>query len=194
MATAPETPEATARKPLSARPRDGACPGCGAVLPEHDGPMHAYLGASAACWELYQRLAYHSSGQREAARVRRLVQDAYAAQHPGVPQRRSVQSVAVHLMDLCILLERDGEVRRLVPVLGRMPTRRTPDLWWLDPPAVRGVMTIADALHADDEQRTARIEAWAREVWAAWEPHHATVRRWLDVTATGTARLRGPSG
>jgi hypothetical protein len=27
------------------------------------------------------------------------------------------------------------------------------------------------------------VEAWARDVWAAWEPHHATVRDWVDRAA-----------
>ena len=170
------------RKALTARPSDGACPGCGAVLPEHDGPKHAYLGASPACWALYERLARPSSAQADATRVRRLVKDAYSAQHPGVPQRRSVQSVAVHLMGLCLLLERDGQVRRPVAVLGRMPPRRPLDLHWLEPPRLRGSLTIVDALQPVDwEERAARVEAWASEVWAAWEPHHATVRRWLDA-------------
>jgi Family of unknown function (DUF5946) len=179
-------PEASTRRALAALPSDGACPGCGLVLPLCDGPTHVYLGASPACWELYQRLASPSSVEPEATRVRRLLQDAYAAQHPGVPQRRSVQSVAVHLMDLCVLLERGSEVRRLVPVLGRMPPRRTLDLHWLEPPEVRGTLTVADALHATvDDVRAARVEDWASDVWAAWEPHHATVRGWLDASRVG---------
>jgi hypothetical protein len=174
-------------KVLAARAPDDACPGCGAVLPGSDGPKHAYLGASPACWDLYERLARPSSESRDGTRVRRLTRDAYAAQHPGVPQRRAVQSVAVHLMDLCILLERDGEVRRLVPVLGRMPPRRTLDLHWLEPPKVRGTMTIVDALDPSaGNGRAAPVEAWALDVWAAWEPHHVTVRRWLDASRSVT--------
>ena len=173
-------PKVPLHQALVARPWDGACPGCGVVLTASDGPRHAYLGASPACWELYQRLACPSSELRDVTRVRRLVRDAYAAQHPGVPQRRSVQSVAVHLMDLCVLLERDGEVRRPVPVLGRTAPGRILDLHWLEPPDVRGTITVADALDAR-EARAARVEEWAREVWAAWRPHHATVRGWLDA-------------
>jgi Family of unknown function (DUF5946) len=176
--------EAPVRKVLAARPWDGACPGCGVVLRGRDGPTHAYLGASAACWNLYQRLARPGGPQPDSARVRRLLQGAYAAQHPGVPQRRAVQSVAVHLMDLCLLLERDGEDHRLEPVLGRTPPRKTLDLHWLEPPAARGSTTVVDALQAD-AGRAASIEAWAREVWAAWEPHHATVRGWLDTAQAG---------
>lgn len=163
-------------------PWDGVCPGCGIALSGRVGPTHAYLGASAACWQLYERVAASPSVDPDSPRVRRLLRDAYAAQHPGVPQRRSVRSVAVHLMDLCALLERADEVRRLVPVLGRMPPRRALDLHWLEPPVARGTLTVGDVLEATAaHERAACVEAWAGEVWAAWQPHHATVRRWLDA-------------
>jgi hypothetical protein len=29
----------------------------------------------------------------------------------------------------------------------------------------------------------ASVEAWARDVWEAWRPHHETVRGWLDRAA-----------
>lgn len=167
---------------LAAHHWDGACPGCGLILALRDGPKHAYLGASSACWALYQRLSCASTAQADERRVQRLMEGAYAAQHPGVRQLRSVQSVAVHLMDLCVLLERSGEVRRSLPEPGRTPRRRALDLHWLEPPALRGTMTVADALGGKAAPgRAAGVEAWAREVWSAWEPHHPTVRRWLDA-------------
>lgn len=166
---------------LAVRGLDGACPGCGLLLSGRAGPEHAYLGASSACWALYQRLSCASGAQPHSGRVRRLMQGAYAAQHPGVRQLRSVQSVAIHLMDLCVLLERAGEVRRMIAEQGRMPPRRALDLHWLEPPDLRGTMTVMDALGGKEGLgRAARVEAWASEVWAAWQPHHATVRRWLD--------------
>lgn len=165
------------RAALSLQAHEDQCPGCGAVLPVADGPRHAYLGASSACWALFHRLAPPPDRQR----TKRLIHDAYAAQHPGVPSRRAVQSVAIHLMDLCLLLEHDGESRRLEPVLGVMPRRRALDLHWLEPPMSRGSLTIVDALDAnDDEERAVRIEQWAQQAWKAWAPHHATVRRWMD--------------
>jgi hypothetical protein len=24
------------------------------------------------------------------------------------------------------------------------------------------------------------VRAWAEDVWAAWSPHHETVRRWIE--------------
>ena len=161
---------------------DTTCPGCGLERPAGRGPRHAYVGASPACWELYGRLSSDPFARRDGTRLRRLVVDTYAAQHPGVPQRRSLQSVAVHLMGLCVLLERDGRSRRLAPVLGRMPARKTMDLHWLAPPDLTGALTAADVLAAGPGDAYAlRAEAWARSVWSAWEPHHATVRAWLDA-------------
>ena len=146
--------------------------------------MHAFLGASAECWQVYRRLASPSASEPDGPRLRRLVTDAYAAQHPGVPQRRSIQSVAVHLMDLCLLLERHGEIAHGASEPGRSPRRKALDLHWLEPPAARGTMTVVDALSLDaDDPREVRIEAWANDVWAAWEPHHPTVRSWLDACA-----------
>jgi hypothetical protein len=85
-------------------------------------------------------------------------------------------------MGLCVLLEREGEMRRLMPVLGRMPAPRTPDLHWLTPPARNGRLTVRDALQAGSgDGHGAAVEAWARDVWRAWRPHHRTVRDWLDA-------------
>ena len=93
-----------------------------------------------------------------------------------------MQSVAVHLMGLCVLLERDGQERRLVPVLGLMPARPTFDMHWLTPPVRNGRLTVVDALAGGfDDGHAASVEAWARDVWRAWRPHHATVREWLDA-------------
>jgi hypothetical protein len=115
-------------------------------------------------------------------RVGRLALDTYAVQHPGTPETRSVQSVAIHAMGLCVFLERGAEARRTAPVLGFRQTRRAPSLYWLDPPCPNGSLTVQGALNADGaENYVTAVEAWAADVWAAWEPHHDTIRGWLDV-------------
>jgi hypothetical protein len=88
-------------------------------------------------------------------------------------------------MDLCVVLERDGAHHRREPAHGRAPRRRALDLHWLEPPRVLGRMTARDALRADDgaDVRAERVEAWAADVWDAWEEHHHTIRRWLDASA-----------
>jgi hypothetical protein len=170
-------------------PRDEdatACPGCGLVLPVHAGPTHAYLGASPACLRLYGRSTSLSWGPRDGLPLLRLVVDAYGAQHPGVRQIRSVQSVAVHLMGLCTILERGAHAEpRLVPLRERRPPPpRRLDLHWLEPPRPIGTLTVRGAVEASGgEEHAVRVEAWARDVWAAWAAHHATVRDWVDRAA-----------
>jgi hypothetical protein len=159
-----------------------ACPGCGIVLPRSEGPTHAYMNSSPGCWALYGRLSSAPIARAQGSRSRRMAEDAYAVQHPGARDRRCVQSVAVHLMGLCMLIERQGQQRRLVPVLGRMPARRTLDLHWLEPPARPARLTVHDALQGGSgDGHAGAVEAWARAVWRSWRPHHATVRGWLDV-------------
>jgi hypothetical protein len=172
-------------------PAISTCPGCGLVLQPHSGPTHAYVGASAACWALYGQLPTSFGVGAVRNRVRRLALDTYALQHPGRPEMRSVQSVAIHAMGLCVLLERGTEDRRIKPVLGRLPSHKAPALHWLEPPRPNGTLTIRSCLGTDEaEGYAAAVEAWAADVWAAWEPHHDTVRHWLDV-AGGTARHAG---
>ena len=82
-----------------------ACPGCGLVLPARDGPAHPYIGASPACWALFGELLAREYADPRYRRVHRTTVDAYATQHPGVPERRSVQSVALHLAGLLLVFE-----------------------------------------------------------------------------------------
>jgi hypothetical protein len=163
------------------------CSGCGLVLPTQRGPTHAYVGASPECWRLYGQLTGLSWGATVGLPLARLVVDTYRVQHPGEPQLRAVQSVAVHLMGLCMVLER-GEEPAVVETRQPKPVRRTLDLHWLDPPRPNGTLTIRGPLHAQGAlEHAASVEAWARNVWAAWQPHHETVRGWLDGSLARSA-------
>ncbi len=155
-----------------------ACPGCGLRLAASDGPVHAYIGASAACWALYGRALERAYADPACRIVLQLAVDAYACQHPGDPARRPAQSVGLHLMTLCMVLE-DGADPREGPQLHRSMVAR-PSFDWLEPPPERGEVTVAvflDAPNADAYVRAAW--SWARDVWRAWEPHHGTVRAWI---------------
>jgi uncharacterized protein DUF5946 len=171
----------------TAEPDPTVCPGCGLVLDVYQGPTHAYVGASPACWQLYGQMTSLSWGPADGLPLGRLVVDTYRVQHPGRPQVRAVQSVAVHLMGLCMVLER-GEEPQVVVIRDRKPVRRTLDLHWLDPPRPNGTLTVLGPLRADGpHDHATRVEAWARDVWAAWELHHETVRAWLDLASEGAA-------
>ena len=154
------------------------CQGCGVVLPAHAGPTHPYIGASPACWALFGELLAREYGDPEYFRLHQVTVDTYAVQHPGVPERRSIQSVAVHLITLCLVLEGGADPRD-----GPALHKRLAGLafHWLEPPIPNGRITVADVLQAQTPAEHERmVEAWARDVWSAWEPHQATVRRWVE--------------
>ena len=159
------------------------CPGCGEVFPPSDGATHAYLGASAGCWARYGALLALEYGTPALMRWHRLTVDAYTAQHPGVPGRRSAQSVHVHLVALHLTLERgvgEAEVRRL---MRRLADGRVHD--WLEPPDLGTATGVGEAIAAAESPvYGATVEAWARAVWRAWAPHHAVIRAEADAALT----------
>jgi hypothetical protein len=150
------------------------------VLPDYDGPTHPYIGANAACWALYGELLAHEYAELGYPECHRLTVDAYAAQHPGRREPRSIQSVGTHLTGLYLVLERGLEGPTATALKNRVIETK-PRFMWLNPPRTASAITVQDVL----EMRRAMphcdaIEAWARSVWQAWELHHATVREWVE--------------
>lgn len=161
------------------------CQGCGLVLPERSGPAHPYIGASPACWALYGELLAREYSDRAYARFHQLTVDTYAVQHPGVPERRAIQSVGLHLVTLCLVLEDGADPREGAMIHKRLARRAS--FHWLEPPSPNGRITVADVLEArTSAEQEQLVEAWARDVWAAWTPHHATVRGWLERGLSGS--------
>jgi Family of unknown function (DUF5946) len=158
------------------------CPGCGVVLPEYDGPTHPYIDASAACWALYGELLAYEYAELGYPECHRLTVDAYAVQHPGRRERRSIQSIGTHLSGLYLVLERGMDGPKATALKNRVAAAE-PGFEWLNPPSSDGALTIRDVLEMRREmQHCVAIKAWARSVWEAWELHHATVRGWVDAT------------
>jgi hypothetical protein len=154
------------------------CFGCGALMPNVDGPTHPYLGASAACWGVYGDVLAKEYGEYRYPPFHRLTVDTYSVQHPGIPSRRSIQSVAVHLVSLCLVLERGFSSEKATAGI-RQALGKRDEFVWLVPPAPLGDLTILDVQKATDiVQHEAAVKRWAEAVWQAWLPHHETVRRW----------------
>lgn len=154
-----------------------ACPGCGSPVGPAEGPTHAYIGSSPGCWAQFGELMASDIGDVSG----QLVADAYAVQHPGVPERRAVQSVCVHLILLCATLERGWPADRAVS-LRRAALARPPAPWrWLDPVLPLGTLTVADvAAGRAPADRGRRVLEWADDVWRSWAPRHDEVRSWVD--------------
>lgn len=169
-----------------------SCTGCGLVLPISDGPVHAYIGSSAACWALFGELLAREFNDPEYFGAHQLTVDTYAVQHPGVPERRSIQSVGLHLMTLCLVFEHGADPSHGPELHKRLVNR--PAFHWLEPPRVPGRMTVADVLTAGDPQEhTELVRAWARDVWDAWAAHHPVVRGWINQSLVYPPH-HGPAG
>lgn len=153
-----------------------ACPGCGALVPEAVGPSHAYIGASPGCWAAWGEVQARSFRHPASAAIQPLAVDVYAAQHPGAAERRAIQSVWVHLVSLCLILEggrspADGIRAKQLLLAGPRAFAR------LEPPAPRYSMTVLDVAAVTDPEAVADVVArWARVTWESWRPHHDAIR------------------
>lgn len=157
------------------------CSGCGVSLPVEEGPVHAYIGASPACWRHYGELLAREYQDPAWFGVHQITVDAYAAQHPGRPERRAIQSVAVHLMTLGAAIERGLDPAN-APGLHKRMVRRL-RYRWLEPPSMEGRLSVLHPLAARDPDAHRRLVwEWGRDVWDAWANHHETIWSWLEVS------------
>jgi hypothetical protein len=159
------------------------CPGCGRLYPAIHDPTHGYIGASPGCWARYGELLALEYGDARLMRWHRLTADAYAAQHPGLPERRSAQSVHVHLAGLYLTLERGLGGRAVSSAMQRLADGRVHA--WLDPPPVATEIGIPELIEAAGGPLYGeQVRAWAEAVWRAWTPHHATIRAEAEAALT----------
>ncbi len=158
------------------------CMWCKGAFAPVDGPTHPYMESTPGCWAAFGRVLVREYSDPGSFEVHRLTVDAYAVQHSGTPSRRSIQSVGVHLVRLCLLLERGLPPAQANEAM-RSAARLKAAYHWLEPPAFLGQVTVADveATVGIDEHKTL-VRTWAAQTWAAWSPHHAIVRAWADAT------------
>lgn len=162
------------------------CPGCGLREPAHgrDGPTHPYLLAAPGCWALYTEVLAREYGDPARLAELQLTVDAYAVQHPGAPERRSAQSVALHLVTLCLVVERGADPGSGPRVHRRLT--RGPGFHWLEPPRPNGHLTVASVHGAPSAaEHRRRVRAWAADVWRAWAEHHDAVHGWIARDLAG---------
>jgi hypothetical protein len=131
------------------------------------------------CWAAYGEVLALEYGDRAYWPSHRLTVDAYAVQHPGRPASKSAQSVAGHLMSLCLVLERGMPMEKATRALAAAVNSGGPYAW-LPPPASRGDVTVADVRRAASAKDHAEmVGKWASAAWTAWAPHHGQVHSWL---------------
>jgi hypothetical protein len=155
---------------MTAQPRV-ACIGCGALVPDIDGPTHRYIGASPGCWAIYTELG---AGGLPATPLSPMAVDAYAVQHPGVPGPQSTPSVWVHLITLHLVLEAAWPTSQAIRL--RAAAADAFDGWpWLEPPASMGGVTVVDVVEAAERDASV-VDRWVRGAWDAWRDQNAAVR------------------
>ena len=156
------------------------CFGCGALVPKENGPTHQYIGASPGCWAIFSELLAKENEEYHHPPVHRLTVDTYAAQHPGSPSKKSIQSVAIHLIGLHLMLDRHYESHQSTRFLNQA-AETSQDFYWLEPPGSLGGLTILDVRDAENiKDHTDRVHIWAHTVWQAWQSHHEQIREWAD--------------
>ena len=159
------------------------CPGCGSTVPAVDGPTDPYGGASPGCWALFQRVTIRDYGEFRYPQAHRLIVDAYMSQHPGYATPAGRRSVVVHLVGLCLALER-GVAGRAVGQIMACVFPDKGDIAPLEPVPPLGELTVASLLDGTDLGSHARLaRTWAEAVWRAWTPFHSAVCEWADQAA-----------
>jgi len=139
------------------------------------------MRSAPGCWQSFGEVLAREYGHAERARLHRLAVDSYAVQHPGTDDRRARQSVALHLMSLCLVLERHATEARATALLSHVAAERAQ---WplLHAPEAVAAVTVIDVLAAESRTRhLAAVQRWAEDSWARWAPHHGRVRSWLDA-------------
>ncbi len=157
---------------------------------------HTYGGAIPGCYAAFTELVGRQMSDPRMGYAHMLATDVYMAQHPGSPGRQASQSVWVHLVGLCVILEHDFDVVAGARVKAAVaaPGAEFP---WLEPPESLGPLTVLDALAASTpEEMTAVVQTWARSVWTAWSLHHEAVRTRAAplLSMRGTGRPAPGSG
>jgi hypothetical protein len=139
------------------------------------------MESTPGCWAAFGRvLAREYEDQRYFA-THRLTVDAYVVQHPGAPGRQSIQSIGVHLVRLCLFLERGLTPDRANDAM-LVAAKHKARYHWLKPPAFLGPLTVANVEATSGvEEHMSVVRSWASQMWRVWSPHHATVRSWANT-------------
>ncbi len=153
-----------------------ACFSCRGRVPEVAGPTHAYMLSSPGCWQLYgEILSRDYMAEQYDPHVHRITVDTYAVQHPGCPERRTIQSVNGHLMSLFVLFEMGWRAKEATTLLKKAVEDESLQrcFQWLEPPLFDGTVTVADVAQAKDSREHEEwVRRWGESVWQVWRDRH----------------------
>ena len=158
------------------------CFSCGGSYPIESGVTHPYMLSTESCWSAYGRLLEREYSDQKYWNNHRLTVDAYAVQHPGEECAQSIQSIAVHLISLYLVLEKELAQDKVTKILSSL-TEKT--FFWLSPPPSFGTINVGSVLKAKDStEHNEMVRKWALSSWSSWACHHQTVRVWAKSALT----------
>ena len=174
------------------------CPGCGALFPPHEGPVHRYIGASAGCWALMNWSVMNVNDEEtdilrqsrvpdtyisipelpSALSLDALIGDAYGVQHHGDDSPQAIQSVAVHLLNLYGIIT--GRTTRPRWPIERALRIKCP-FHKLEPPAPGSALTIRHLFSGGGVEVPVSRSQYVYSVYDAWiNLHIATIENWYE--------------
>lgn len=159
------------------------CFSCGANCPNLEGETHEYMLSSPGCWKMYGEVLAWEYEDIRYFRAHQYTVDAYACQHPGKPERRSINSVGIHLCSLYVMIERQAEPHEVIRFRQELSKQnnRQGFFYWLEPPENLGEFTIEYLWKADSPlDHFNRSVQWAKSVWHAWGSYHPVIHSWVD--------------
>ncbi|MCB1348185.1 MAG: hypothetical protein KDK11_05915 [Maritimibacter sp.] len=150
------------------------CPGCQARFDPIDGPTHAYLTVSPACWARFgQALALHFSDYRFWP-AHQLLTDAYVLQHSRGQDPRAVRSAHIHLAALYSQIGLGQPETRVVALRQALAGG---DFQKPQPRWPRASVTMADVDLTSPARHLASVRAFAQAVLTDWKDHHELAAR-----------------
>lgn len=160
------------------------CFSCGALIPDIEGPVHEYMTSAPGCWKIYGEILAkeYSLGNYDQI-MHRVTVDTYAVQHPGTPERRTINSVNFHLIRLFLIFKKNLEASRANSVMKQISEDDTlhDNFKWLDPPSFENTLTVTDVIKVEDMDAHKKIvREWGLSVWNAWEKKH---RNYIEALA-----------
>ena len=170
------------------------CPDCGVKLPTFDGdnrPRHAYIGASASCWDMFSNLWGANDPPLAPMPLNGLILDGYCVQHHGTESPAAIQSVAVHLLAMYGVLRRAVPPERAQWIRERavrpMKIHRHKRWHWLEPLDQSSLLTVCDIVDPTDPAERARVaQDYVTEVAELWlAAYEADARDWFDRFIAG---------
>ena len=157
------------------------CMACGLRTSKVDGPVHKYLISSPGCWAKYGEVLAREYENSEYMAVHALTVDAYALQHPGIENLRTINSANIHLASMYCHFKLGKSIGELSQVKQKL-TKHKDQFVWMDPPENVSEITVADILESESaSEHRKSVLKWSEYIYEQWEAHHSYIASLVSI-------------